>query len=128
MTHCLTCCLAKQNKTWAKLRVRASSLRSFMRVQTKNKSFFWNIWAFLEKKIDLSLPYDDKSSGPICFPLWDMAWLWGSLEKSFLPSDLNLSYNLSFQINAMGTKCLCSKQVFLSLCFHLTFPTKYFNL
>ena len=37
--------------------------------------------AFLEKKIDLSLPYDDKSSEPICFPLWDMAWLWGSLEK-----------------------------------------------
>ena len=76
----MTSCLAKQNKRWAKLRVRASSLRSFMRVQTKNKSFLEHM-AFWEKKIDLSLPYDDKSSGPICFPLWDMAWLWGSLEK-----------------------------------------------
>ena len=69
MPHCLTCCLAKQNKTWAKLRVGASSLRSFMRVQTKNKSPYFGTYGLFCRKIDLSLPYDDKSSGPICFPL-----------------------------------------------------------
>ena len=40
-----------------------------MRVQTKKSLLFLEHMGFFGEKIDLSLPYDDKSSGPICFPL-----------------------------------------------------------